>query len=286
MDMDTGILSRLPREIADAVMRYPAANRIEEIRIRKEKRVCVTLDGRNYMLSTHCTAETFHKCLQTLCENSLYSHAETIREGYISVEGNIRVGVCGQAVLRDGKLTGVREITSLCIRLPHRIFGIAEPLYTRMREGGFHDNVLIYSLPGQGKTTMLRELIPYLAAGEEALRLAVIDTRYELYTGSADDMADVLYGYPRSMGMECAIRTLAPQMIMCDELMTAEDLSALEECVRCGIPVCATMHAAKWNDIAPDFRRHFSLFCAVSVQSDGCHQYIYQNREGAVLCTV
>lgn len=282
--MDTEILFRLPRAIAEAVTRYPACDAIEEIRLRQGKRVCVTVGGGNHTLAVVCDAAMFRECLQNLCANSLYSHAETIREGYISVAGGVRVGVCGQAVLRDGKMTGVREITALCIRLPHRVYGIAEPLYTRMRDGGFLDNVLIYSLPGQGKTTLLRELIPYLATGANALRLAVIDTRYELYTDAADDMADVLFGYPRSVGMECAIRTLSPQMILCDELMTAEDLSALGECVRCGIPVCATMHAASWNEIAPDFRRYFTLFCAVSVLPDGTHRYTYQNKEGETLC--
>lgn len=284
--MDVEILRRLPRALADAVTRYPAYEKIEEIRLRQGKHVCVTVAGGNHVLAVVCDGDMFRECLQNLCANSLYSHAETIRDGYISVPGGVRVGVCGQAVLRDGKMTGVREITSLCIRLPHRVYGIAKPLYTQMRDGGFLDNVLIYSLPGQGKTTLLRELIPYLSTGANALRLAVIDTRYELYMESADDMADVLYGYPRSVGMECAIRTLSPQMILCDELMTAEDQAALGECVRCGIPVCATMHAASWAEIAPDFRRYFTLFCAVSVLADGTHRYTYQDRNGEMLCTV
>ena len=281
------MIDRLPHQIAQALRRYTALDSVEEIRIRRNKRVCVTVCGKNHPLDAYCTEEMFRTILQELCAHSLYSHAETIRDGYISVDGGIRVGVCGRAVLCDGKLTGLREIASLCIRLPHRVYGIAAPLYEKMREGGFHDNVLVYSLPGHGKTTLLRELIPLLASGENALRIAVIDTRYELYGKTEDDMADVLYGYPRALGMETAIRTLSPQMILCDELMTAEDLAALENCVRCGIPFCATMHAASPSGIDPTFRRYFSLFCAVTRIADGEHRYTYQSKEEAEQrCTI
>lgn len=260
--------------------------KVEEIRIRRAKNVCVTVGGKNHLLDVYCPEDMFRTILQELCAHSLYSHAETIREGYISVDGGTRVGVCGRAVLCEGKLTGLREITSLCIRLPHRIYGIADSLYEKMREGSFCDNVLIYSLPGHGKTTLLRELIPLLASGENALRIAVIDTRYELYSKTEDDMVDVLYGYPRALGMETAIRTLSPQMILCDELMTADDQAALENCVRCGIPLCATMHAAALTCIASAFSCHFSLFCSVSRTFNGEHQYMYQKRVGEHLCTV
>lgn len=285
-ERNPSIIDRLPRQIGEALRQDSLWETVEEIRIRRDKRVCVTACGKNHPLDVYCPEDMFRTILQELCAHSLYSHADTIRDGYISVDGGIRVGVCGRAVLCDGKLTGLREISSLCIRLPHRIYGISAPLYEKMRDGGFHDNVLIYSLPGHGKTTLLRELIPLLASGENALRIAVIDTRCELYGTTEDDMADVLFGYPRALGMETAIRTLSPQMILCDELMTTEDLTALESCVRCGIPVCATMHAAAPSGIDTAFRRHFSLFCAVTRTADGEHRYTYQRKEGEGLCTV
>ena len=285
-ERNPSIIDRLPRQIGEALRQDSLWETVEEIRIRRAKRVCVTARGKNHPLDVYCPEDMFSTILQELCAHSLYSHADTIRDGYISVDGGIRVGVCGRAVLCDGKLTGLREISSLCIRLPHRIYGVSAPLYEKMRDGGFHDNVLIYSLPGHGKTTLLRELIPLLASGENALRIAVIDTRCELYGTTEDDMADVLFGYPRALGMETAIRTLSPQMILCDELMTTEDLTALESCVRCGIPVCATMHAAAPSGIDTAFRRHFSLFCAVTRTADGEHRYTYQRKEGERLCTV
>lgn len=278
------ILKKLPIEIAESIRKYPRAEEIEEVRIRRNKRICITMGGVNSFLSVACSGQMFQECLQNLCGHSLYSHAETIRDGYIRVEGGVRVGICGQAVLQNGTLSGLYEISSLCIRLPHRIAGIAQPLYGLMKKNGFHQNVLICSLPGYGKTTMLRELIPLLATGENAKRIAVVDTRYELYTGTEDDMADVLYGYPRNTGIEIAIRTLSPQMILCDELMSAEDLAALENCVRCGIPLCATMHASSISTVQPQFRACFSLFCTVSVPEHGRHVYTFQDAEGNVLC--
>ena len=283
----------LPPRFRRAALQMPdhRKQRTEEFRLRVGQPPTALLPEGEVSLpyfgaDSRVTPRDLAQMVDTVTDYSRYACAETLRQGFLCLHGGFRLGVCGTAVLRNGAVASLRDISSLCIRLPHRIYGVSAPLYEKMRDGGFHDNVLIYSLPGHGKTTLLRELIPLLASGENALRIAVIDTRCELYGTTEDDMADVLFGYPRALGMETAIRTLSPQMILCDELMTTEDLTALESCVRCGIPVCATMHAAAPSGIDTAFRRHFSLFCAVTRTADGEHRYTYQRKEGERLCTV
>ncbi len=223
---------------------------LEEIRIRVNRPVLLTLSGVTYPLELLCSPDMLQRTVQMLCSHSLYSHAETLREGYICVAGGIRVGVCGRAVVENGKITVLRDISSLCIRLPHRILQAGQALYDTLAEKQFQDSVLVFSPPGLGKTTVLRELAAQLSDPPHPVRVALVDTRYELNVGLAHCMMlDVLSGYPRSKGMEIALRTLSPDYIICDEISSPDDRQALLQCYASGVRVCASIHAGTKEDL-------------------------------------
>jgi stage III sporulation protein AA len=142
-------------------------------------------------------------------------------------------------VLSDGRIVCVRDISSVCIRIPHRVPGAAEPLYEAVREGR---SVLVYSSPGAGKTTVLRELVSYIS--EDVLkRCAVIDTRYELSAMTAGGLCDVFLGYPRYEGIISAVRTMSPEYVICDEISDGSDVAALRYARASGVAVLASAHA-------------------------------------------
>ena len=62
-------------------------------------------------------------------------------------------------------------------------------------------------------------------------------------------MLDVLSGYPRSHGMEIAMRTLSPEYIICDELSSREDRQALLQCIGSGIRICTSVHAGSYEEL-------------------------------------
>ncbi len=253
---EEAILARLDPAIAGGIRkvlplyqgRQPTL--LEEIRIRIHRPILLTLSGRSHPLELICDQDMMQRTVQMLCSHSLYSHAETLREGYICVAGGIRVGVCGRAVVEHGRITVLRDISSLCIRLPHRIQEAGQEIYDALAARCFQDSVLVFSPPGMGKTTVLRELAARLSDPPHPLRVALIDTRYELNVGLEHClMLDVLSGYPRNQGMEIALRTLSPDYIICDEVSSAEDRQAIWQCLGSGVRVCASVHAGSLEEL-------------------------------------
>lgn len=246
------ILSRLEPTIAACIRRcVPLYHGIlEEIRLRTNRPIVLNVSGIHHPLDHICTPEMIQTTVQMLCSHSLYSHAETLREGFICTEDGIRAGVCGRAVVEKGKITVLRDIRSVCIRLPHRIPEAGRELYTVLAQRNYMDNALVFSPPGYGKTTVLRELAAALSDGMSPVRVALVDTRYELGTGLDNClMLDVLSGYPRSQGIEIALRTMSPDYIICDEISSAEDRQALQQCLGSGVRVCAAVHADTYTEL-------------------------------------
>ena len=241
-------LGYLPPRLAESAKRTAALYDapVEEIRLRKGQRLALTIDGKNVTADAVCTGQEIAETVMSLCRHSVYAHENTIREGYIAAEGGIRAGVCGRAVTSGGMVTALSEITSVSIRIPHRVPGAGDEVLRLLRESGFRKNILIYSPPGVGKTTVLREVI----YGIRSRRLAVVDTRYELYTEEDGElMADILGGYPRAKGIEIALRTLSPELIVCDEIGSREDAAAITDGLRAGVPLLVSAHAGSYDEL-------------------------------------
>jgi stage III sporulation protein AA len=60
--------------------------------------------------------------------------------------------------------------------------------------------------------------------------------------------SDVLTGYPKREGILLALRSLAPEVILCDELGGEDDAAALETCFHTGVRFFATLHAGSADE--------------------------------------
>lgn len=241
-----------PYRLASAVIKCASKNRapIDEVRLRLGQPMYVTSAGRDLISTYFVTREDIDYTVRRLSSGSLYSHAETIREGYITSRDGIRAGICGRATVCNGEITAVSDITSLSLRFPRRVRGAADAVYSFLRSRGFSVGVLIYSRPGIGKTTLLRELSYLLANGENALRIAIVDTRCEI-SACCDELAtaDVLLSYPREAGIQIAVRTLSPRYIICDEIGCESDAHAIFEGARSGVCFAATAHGESFDEV-------------------------------------
>ncbi len=243
-------LSYIPSGICESVKRTMGLYKgnISEIRLRAGKPVFITVNNKNITCGTLASYDDVQRTVRSLCGNSMYSHSETIKEGYICTEGGLRTGVCGRAVTENGRIISVTDIVSVCIRIPHRVTGAADEVVKILLNdiGG----ILIYSKPGIGKTTVLRELSARLASPPFNFRVAVVDTRFEICGAlSGNYTIDALSGYPRAKGIETALRTLAPEYIICDEIANREDSEAVLSSAGAGVPVIASAHAGSFDEL-------------------------------------
>lgn len=247
-DLPPRLYRLLPPRVVEALT---GISGIEEIRLSATRQAWVRTGGRNLPLGVRLEREEFNSMIDTMCGGSLYAHSENICHGFIPLGGGLRAGVCGRAVLDGGKVCGIYDMDTVCIRVPHHISVDVSALTAILEENHFTQGVLIYAPPGGGKTTFLRESARCLASGASPHRVALVDTREELSFSleSSNLCLDVLCGYPKGYGIEIAVRTLGAEVIICDEIGGAEEAASILAIQSGGVPLIASAHAAGIRDL-------------------------------------
>ncbi len=238
----------LPSQIFSAVSQQ--SKEINEIRLRLNRYSTISLGDKNeilldlnhkpILLSSYDIQHTF----QEICEKSLYKYENEIKSGYITLENGCRVGFCGTKT--DGGM--LKDISSINFRISRQIDNASEEIFPLLYHNGHIFSSLILSEPCGGKTTILSDISYKLC--QMRLRVVIVDERGEIaatHKGvplkKIGNTADVLDGYKKGEGMLTALRSLSPQVIICDEIGSKEDVSAMIEAMNTGVPVIASAHA-------------------------------------------
>lgn len=175
--------------------------------------------------------------------------ATTAAQGYLTAPGGHRIGICGVGTVYDGKISGITNPTSLCVRVARDFKDIAN------KANKLNGSILIIGPPGSGKTTLLRDLIRQKSnCGQGSV--AVVDEREEIFPlcrGQAcfdtGKRTDILSGYPKSEGIEAVLRSMSPAWIALDEITAQSDCIALIRAGWCGVDLLATAHAGSLRDL-------------------------------------
>lgn len=186
---------------------------------------------------------------RSICEYSVYARQDELNRGYITIENGVRVGLCG-TVVKDGEaIVNIKDITTLSFRVATEIPGCADGILDRIRP---LDGVLICGPPCSGKTTVIRDMARRLSM---RCKVSVIDERNEISATFAGisrfdiGLSDVLVGTEKGSGIIHALRSLSPDIIICDELGDTKDAEALHYALRCGAAMIATVHARTAEDL-------------------------------------
>lgn len=238
-------------------------NELQEIRIRVDKPIILKLKEKDLILQYNILQTEILQIVERLCENSIYAYKNQICEGFITIKGGHRVGLTGSCVIENGKITNIKYISSLNIRIAREVKNCSTRILREIIdiENKTIYNSIIVAPPGRGKTTILRDIIRRLSDGIEEINFrgktcGVVDERGEIaamYKGTPQNdvgiRTDIIENVSKNKGIHMLIRTMAPEIIACDEIGSKEDVEAIHYALYSGVKGIFTMHGKNVEDI-------------------------------------
>lgn len=262
----------LPSTVSDALDNLSKSQQegLTEIRIRRNMPVVFVInsrtcfvDNRNISFSVQeknaltVTSTDFKDMFNRLCSYSVYSNMNNLKNGYITLENGSRVGVCSSAVYEDEKLVSVKNISSVNIRIPRQAVGCSREVLNKIFADGIC-SVIVAGNPSGGKTTLLRDMARELSDGfnSEYKKVVIVDERNELAGKVGNDFTldvgvntDVITGFDKAKGIENAVRTMSPDIIVCDEIATQKEFERIRFGFSCGVRFLLSIHIGKKQDL-------------------------------------
>ncbi|MBS6252029.1 MAG: stage III sporulation protein AA [Clostridium sp.] len=239
------------------------AEQIQEIRIRVGRPIILKLQNLDILIEYIVNQTEILQILEKICENSIYAYKNQICNGYITIKGGHRIGITGSAVVENEKIINIKYITSLNFRIARQVLNCSNKIIGQVIDEKNQDiyNTLIVSPPGRGKTTILRDLIRNLSNGIDEINFkgrtcGVVDERGEIaamYKGVPQNdigiRTDIIENISKAKGIKILIRTMAPEIIACDEIGSKEDVEAIQEAIISGVKGIFTMHGRTLDDV-------------------------------------
>lgn len=257
------IVDMLSRDIKNIVKKYISENQdnLSEIRLRINSPLYLktAVKGLFPDKSYKITRKDIDETLSGITHNSIHAFEKEIQMGYITVEGGHRVGLGGDCVYDREGLKGFRNITSMNIRIARAYSGCSDKYMKFFIKEGKPLNVLIAGPPMSGKTTIIRDMAISLSDGScqhDGCDVTVIDERGEItasYRGVPQMYvglrSDVLSYCMKKDGFMMSIRSLAPSVIVSDELGSADDFEIIQYALKSGVRVVSTAHGSSLDDL-------------------------------------
>ncbi|MGL4991348.1 MAG: stage III sporulation protein AA [Sarcina sp.] len=255
------IFKLLPKEIVDKIDKVKEKELIEEIRISIGKKIHIIIKGKEVILPYIIADSEIKGIIQKISNYSLYAIEDELKQGYVTIEGGHRIGIAGQCVIENRSVKTIKHISSLNIRIAREIVGCSNKIMKELVTNGCINNTLIISPPRCGKTTILRDISRNISDGYNLLnlkgrRVVIIDERSEIASCHkgipqmrVGERTDVYDNCTKDDGLMMAIRTMSPDVIVCDEIGSTKDVEGIEIAFNSGVNVICTLHGNSINDL-------------------------------------
>ena len=254
--------SLLPAWLYLAISKEFPEEFIQELRVRLNRPLLVNFKGRMFefcfndglKMAPYIVGEDLISYIVSVAtKQSLYAYTKQIKQGFISTDNGVRIGLCGTAVYENETLTMLKKITSLNIRFGRFIHGCSSDLIKFLVDDERVKNTIIISPPGAGKTTLLRDLIFRFSEEYNVSNILVVDERFELAGFSQEFMlgknVDVISGVSKSFAFMEGLKVMNPSVIVADEVADECDIEAIKFASKSGVQVVATAHAKNLEEL-------------------------------------
>lgn len=279
-DVLNSILSVLPDVLSSKIMALPKEIKesIQEVRLRVNRPVALSCGNFTYYLTDKSfTADLFNnlnyftvtrsditEIFTKACTYSVYNRQSEISKGFITINGGHRMGISGSAVYGNGELINVKDITSLNIRISKEYVGCSRELMSQLNSN--FGSIIICGKPCSGKTTLIRDMARSLSV-DYGKKVSVIDSRNEIsavFRGEViNDLGncDVFSMYDKKDAIEQAVRNMAPDYVICDEILRSDEAKAISYGLNSGVNFIVTIHSSSINELVnkPVFKEIASL---------------------------
>lgn len=242
-----------PDNIRTGLIDYLTSKRfryINEIRLHRDNKITLIVDSKTFITDLIADERDIRDTVEKICDGSIYAHINTIKDGYINAGNGLRAGICGRAIYDNDKLTSITDISSLNLRFPNNIPNAGLFVYNSLLKDEFKKSTLLFSAPGVGKTTILRDVVKKICKYNPSLRFALIDTREEISPFIDSSITGNVYlSYPKGIAIELATKSMTPELIICDEISSIEEAISITNSANCGVSILATTHAGSFEEL-------------------------------------
>ena len=271
-------VSLLPKDVEELLLSLSKdfMCKVNEIRFRSNKPVTLnTREGVFYCTKSGRATISFNDDLYStddrkmqeivfsLSRRSIHTYQDMLARGYLPLKNGCKAGVAGCAVIKNGAVYSVNSFSSVNIRVSRDFYGCAKEIYNEVGENGA--SFLLVGQPLSGKTTLLRDLCR-LYAGEDSFepkKIVIVDERDEIASKSFGGgvnvgvHTDVLSLYPKQVGIDIALRTLSPDIIVLDEIGLEDEVEAMLAGMNSGVSFIATAHGSSFSEVLsrPNIKR-------------------------------